>query len=183
MSPPGPVLSRCHGGDIVFWVCVHGLTHEGAVHVDRVITVNKIQVCALIILKLNIFIYLNRRVFIQALCSLSLVSYIGLSKVKGQRSEVLPFNGGVLILCEGPVCVRLLQLQGKGKRNHKANLNVIIKMTHSSCSGSQRGSEMSLHGSISKADLTSDLSAHALSLSQQRSVITDMSSSLSLCSP
>lgn len=42
---PGPVLSRCHGRDIVFWVCVQGLTHEGAIHVDRVVTANKIPVC------------------------------------------------------------------------------------------------------------------------------------------
>lgn len=45
MSTPGPVLSRCHGGDIVFRICMHGLTHEGAIHVDRVITANKIPVC------------------------------------------------------------------------------------------------------------------------------------------
>lgn len=44
VSAPGPVLSRCHGGDIVLRVCVHGLTHQGAVHVDRVVTTNKIPV-------------------------------------------------------------------------------------------------------------------------------------------
>lgn len=43
VSAPGPVLSRCHGGDVVFWVRVHGLTHEGAVHVDRVIAATTIS--------------------------------------------------------------------------------------------------------------------------------------------
>lgn len=135
MSPPGPVLSRCHGGDVVFRVCVHGLTHEGAVHVDRVITVNEIQVCALIIGKLNIYIYFNRSGFLYRLytvCYLCLI--LG---CQGQRAKVLPFDGGVLILCEGPVCVRLLQLQGKGQKNQRVNLNVIIKMTHCTCSGTQ----------------------------------------------
>lgn len=43
VSTPRPVLSRCHGGHIVFWVCMHGLTHEGAIHVDRIITAKKIS--------------------------------------------------------------------------------------------------------------------------------------------
>lgn len=45
VSSPGPVLSRCHGGDVVFWVCMHGFTHEGAIHVDRVVTASKAPVC------------------------------------------------------------------------------------------------------------------------------------------
>lgn len=45
--PPGPVLSRRHGGDIVFWVCMHSLTHEGAIHVDGVVTIQKTRVTAL----------------------------------------------------------------------------------------------------------------------------------------
>lgn len=44
VSAPGPVLPRCHGGNIVFWVCMHGLTHEGAIHVDRIITAKKTPV-------------------------------------------------------------------------------------------------------------------------------------------
>lgn len=42
VSTPCPVLSRCHGGDIVLWVCMHGFPHKGAIHVDGVVTTNKI---------------------------------------------------------------------------------------------------------------------------------------------
>lgn len=36
---PGPVLARSHGGDIALGVCVHGFTHQGAIHVDGIVTV------------------------------------------------------------------------------------------------------------------------------------------------
>lgn len=45
MGSPGPVLSGRHGCDIVFWIGMHGLSHEGAIHVDGVITANKIPCC------------------------------------------------------------------------------------------------------------------------------------------
>lgn len=34
---PGPVLPRRHGGDVAFGVCVHGFTHQGAIHVDGIV--------------------------------------------------------------------------------------------------------------------------------------------------
>ncbi len=123
VSSPCPVLSRCHGGDIVFWVCVHGFTHEGAIHVDRVITANTI---------LSVITAYFAARCIQHLCPCFTVSNVmqavllhciywehcNIEKsVRLQRSKVtmLPFNG-VLILCESPVCVWLLQLQEKGEK-------------------------------------------------------------------
>jgi len=36
---PGPVLSRGHRGHIVLRVGMHGLAHQSAVHVNRVVAV------------------------------------------------------------------------------------------------------------------------------------------------
>lgn len=35
---PGPVLAWSHGGDVALGVCVHGFTHQGAIHVDGIVT-------------------------------------------------------------------------------------------------------------------------------------------------
>lgn len=36
-------------------------------------------------------------------------------QTKGSKVSLLPLNGGVVVLCECPVCVRLLQLQERGQ--------------------------------------------------------------------
>lgn len=50
------------------------------------------------------------------------------------RKSLVPLDGGVLILCESPVCVWLLQLQGRRKSRHK---NDFIKRTKSPYQGTE----------------------------------------------
>lgn len=116
VSTPGPVLSRCHGGDIVFWVCMHGLTHEGAIHVDWIVTAITIPVyhithrsCIVIIIQMSGFRNMPYLVlwWKKGMYNLKEV------KLKVDKMICVPFNWWVLILCESPVCVWLLQLQGK----------------------------------------------------------------------
>lgn len=121
VSTPSPVLPRRHGGDVVFWVCVHGLVHEGAIHIDGVVTAQKKSgqdSDAFPIFKLNILTC----DFTQAVVWIYVknVSLHHIVRVKRSVIRVVPFDGGILILCESPVCVWLLQLQ-------KRTCHILIK--------------------------------------------------------
>lgn len=111
MSTPGPVLSRSHGGDVVVWVCMHGLTHEGAIHVDRVVTKSETH-----------YIYLiKNKLFKEKQCVI-----VGRGGVGGElggglqscKGKIVPFDWWVLVFCESPVCVWLLQLREKTQKRY-----------------------------------------------------------------